>query len=270
MSLIGSLEEIKLADVLRLFAQGKKTGRLTVTAEEDQTTVRFQRGVVVQAHASNGRFDGDDAVLDLFGWKSGQLTFIPEDKTVTPNVRRSVDQLILEGLRVGDSLHRMHELIPSERAVFQMGPVAAAEDKKLTLGVQEWRLLRWLDGSRDVRELAEASKQPKGEVMRMLFELAEAGFLERVEPQKSLRAQPQGLFGRDSAEMDVRIEDEWRKLARFGRGVLRVEVRSGNGRSTTLGATFKSGLMHDVHLPRNVLTELGLREGEDVQVKPVA
>lgn len=43
MSLLGSLEDIKLADVLRLFAEGKKSGRLTVTADEQQTTLRFHK-----------------------------------------------------------------------------------------------------------------------------------------------------------------------------------------------------------------------------------
>jgi hypothetical protein len=269
MSLIGSLEDSKLADVLRLFAEGKKTGRLTVTDDEDQTTVRFQRGVIFHANASNGRFAGDEAILDLFGWKAGQLTFIPEEKSVTPNVQRDVDQLILEGLRVGDALHRLHELIPSERVVFQMGAGPADTAAKLSLGSREWRLLRLLDGSRDVRELVEASKLPKGELMRILFEMAEAGFLERVEPQKSLRVQAQGLFGKDVAEMDARVEEEWRKLVRFGRGVLRVEVRSAAGRAVTLGAAFKSGLLRDVHLPRNVIADLGFKEGDDAQVKPV-
>lgn len=269
MSLIGSLEEIKLADVLRLFAQGKKTGRLIVTAEEDQTTLRLQRGAVVHAHSSNGRFDGEEAVLDLFGWRTGQLTFIPEEKSVTPNIQRGVDQLILEGLRIGETLHRMHELIPSDRVFFQMGPGPAAEGSR-SIGAREWRVLRLLDGTRDLRELAETLKQPKGELMRVVFEMAEAGLLERVEPQKSLRVHPQGLFGKEVAEMDVRVEDEWRKIQRFGRGILRVEVRSGIGRVVALGASFKSGLLRDVHLPRNVIADLGLHEGEDVQVKPLA
>jgi hypothetical protein len=269
MSLIGNLEEIKIADVLRLFASGRKTGRLTVTAEEDQTTLRFQRGVVVHAHASQGRLTGEDAVLDLFGWKAGQLTFIPEEKTVTPNVTRGVDQLVLDGLRLGDVFHRMNEAIPSDRAVFQMSGGPADEEKRLALGARDWRVLRLCDGSREVREVAEASKVARTEVMRLLFEAMEAGFVERVEPQKGLRAQAQGLFGKEQAEIDPRLDEEWRRLLHFARGVRRVEVRSGPGRSAALPAVFKAGLVREVHLPRNVFTELGLREGEDVSVKPV-
>jgi DNA-binding MarR family transcriptional regulator len=269
MSLIGNLEEIKIADVLRLFAQGKKTGRLTVTDAEEQTTLRFQKGVVVHANASHGRLAGEDAVLDLFGWKAGQLTFIPEEKSVTPNVTRGVDQLVLDGLRLGDVFHRMNEAIPSDRAVFQMGAGPADEEKRLAIGSRDWRVLRLCDGSRDVRELAESTRLPRNDVMRIVFEALEAGFLERVEAQRGLRVQVLGLFGKEQAEIDPRLEDEWRRLLHFGRGVKRVEVRSGPGRSAALPAVFKAGLVREIHLPRNVFAELGLREGEDVSVKPV-
>jgi len=269
MSLIGNLEEIKIADVLRLFAQGHKSGRLMVTDDEEQTTLRFQKGAVVHANASHGRLSGEDAVLDLFGWKAGQLTFIPEESSVTPNVQSSVDQLLLDGTRMGDAFHRMNEAISSDRVVFQMSGGPAEEDKRLSLAARDWRVLRLCDGSRELRELVDAAKLPRNDVVRALFEALEAGFLEKVEPQKGLRAQAQGLFGKDVAELDLRIEEEWRNLLHFGRGVHRVEVRSGPGRSATLGATFRSGLIREVHLPRNVFAELGLRDGEDVQVKPV-
>lgn len=269
MSLIGNLEETKIAHVLRVFAQGHKSGRLMVTDDEEQTTLRFQKGAIVHAHASHGRLSGEDAVLDLFGWKAGQLTFVPEESSVTPNVQRDVDQLVLDGMRLGEVFHRMHEAIPSDRAVFQMSGGPAEEGKRLSIGSRDWRVLRLCDGSRDVRELVDAVKLPRNDVARALFEALEAGFLERVDSQKGLRAQAQGLFGKDIAELDVRIEEEWRKLLHFGRGVHRVEVRSGPGRSATLGAAFRAGLIREVHLPRSVFGELGLRDGEDVQVKPV-
>lgn len=268
MSLLGSLEDIKLADVLRLFAQGKKSGRLMVTGDERQTTLRFEKGGVVHARSANGRLEGEDAVLDLFGWRAGQMTFVAEEKTVTPNVRRGIDQLILEGVRSGEAFHRMNVLIPDDRVVFQMA--SPGEDAApLEIAAKDWRVLRLVDGARDLHQILEATRLPRGEVVRTLFELSERGYLERVEPAKSLRAVAQGLFGKDGAELDARHEDEWRRLLRFGNGVLRVEVRGNGGRSATLPASFKGGLLRDVQLPRSVLGELGVREGEDVLVKPV-
>jgi hypothetical protein len=267
MSLIGTIGEVKVADVVRLFAASRKTGLLTVAGPGRQALVRFFRGSVV--HAASGRLQGDDAVLDLFGWKEGQLTFVPEERVVPPNVTRSVDDLILEGLRVGDALHRRNTLVPSERVVFQMAEGPADDAPAYPLTGAAWRLLLVLDGVRDVREVAEAARLPREEVVRLLFEMAEAGFLERIEPHRSLRVQAHGLFGKDVAEIDEKIEGEWKKLRRFAGGVRRVEVRSGAGKTAALDAAFRAGVQREIHLPRAALAELGLREGEDVHVRPI-
>jgi len=267
MSLIGNLSDIAIGDVLRLFAASGKTGLLTASAAGRQTLIRLQQGGVV--HATAGRLQGDDAVLDLFGWKEGQLTFVPEEKVLDSNVTLGVDVLIMEGLRVGESFHRMNQLVPHDRVVFQAARGPDGE-KRFLIGLTEWTVLRHVDGIRDVRDLTDASELPRPEVQRILYELTEAGFLEPVEAQKTLRAQPQGRFAKDSAEVDERLEQEWRGMARFARGILRVEVRNFARKGRHLSVSFRSGLGREVFLPRAVFAELGLREGEDVFVRPVA
>jgi hypothetical protein len=264
MSLIGKLNEVKLADVLRLFAASGKTGLLTVSAPGRETLVRLEKGTIV--HAVSGRLQGDDAVLDLFGWGDGQLTFVPEPKTVDPNITRSVDALIEDGVHQGALVHRMNELVSSDRLVFQMA-AHPPEGAIVTLGTTEWTVVRLLDGIRDVREVLESSGLARGEVVRTLFALTEAGFLEPVELVRTLRTQALGRFGKDAAEIDAGIEPEWKKSARFAEGVLRVEVRAGR-RSALVGVAFRSGLGRAIHLPRATLAELGIREGEEVSVRP--
>jgi DNA-binding MarR family transcriptional regulator len=268
MSLIGNLSDVALADVLRLFAASGKTGLLTASGPGSrQTLIRLNRGTIV--HATAGRLQGDDAILDLFGWKEGQLAFVPEEKSIEPNVTLGVDVLILEGVRTGDAFHRMNELIPHDRVVFQTAPGPAA-DKQYLLGAREWSVLRAVDGVRDVRDLQEASGRERPDVARILFELAEAGFLEPVDAQKTLRAQLPGRFARETAEVDDRLEQEWRLMTRFLDGIARVEVRNFSRKARRLPVAFRSGLGRDIVLPRSIFSELGLREGEDVHVRPVA
>lgn len=268
MSLIGTLDEIKLADVLRLFASGRKTGVLKASTGERQALLNLRDGHVV--HAESGRLLGEEAVFDLFGWQEGQLTFVPVEQPVAPNVDRDIESLIEEAQRVGASFHRRRNLIPSDRMCFQMGPPPAAPDARVAVGPTEWAVLRCLDGLRDVRELVEATGLSRESVLDVLCALLDAGFLERVEPSRALRVQSQGVFGKDEAGLDERVEQEWLKLARFGDGILRIEVRSRTGRRQTLPVSFRQGLFRDVHLPRAVLTSLGVREGDDVTVRPVA
>ena len=268
MSLIGDLAELKIADVLQLFAAGKKSGRLTVSAEQEQTVLRFQRGALVEARGTGGRLLGDEAVLDLFGWVSGQLTFIPGERTAASNVGRSLDELIREGLRVGTAFHKMNEAIPSDRVIFHTteGPT---DGTRLSLGASEWRVVRLVDGVRDVKEIVEASGLARPDVVRILFELGEAGFLTRSDPQRALRAVAHGLFGRRQADLDPRVMAEWRKMPRFMRAILRVEVRSAAGRRVALTPNSRVNIGFEVHLPRAALTELQIKEGDDVQVRPV-
>lgn len=266
MSLIGTLSEIKLADVLRLFASSKKTGLLTASSPGRQTLIRFQKGVVV--HASAGRLQGDDAVLDVFGWSEGQLTFVPEEKVVTPNVAHGVDVLVLEGEREGGVFHRMNELIPTDRVSFQLSQ-PTSEGAECSFRPPQWKVLRMVDGVRDVRDLVDGSELPRNDVLRLLFDLTEAGFLEKVDSQKTLRAQVQGRFGKgEAAEVDERLRQDWVRLTRFPRGVLSIEVRTFARRGSVLPVAFRAGLGRDVHLPRAVFAEIGLREGEDVFVRP--
>jgi hypothetical protein len=268
MSLIGTLDEVKIADVLRLFGAGKKSGRLTVSSEEEQAVLHLQKGVIVHAHASGGGLQGDDAVVDLFGWTEGQLTFVPEEGPVVANVTRGVDQLILDGLRSGVQLHNIRLAIPSDEAVFQMGTGPADPEARLELNAAEWRLLRLVDGSRDVAELVVRSTLARGAVTQMLFRLIQAGLLEPAAVARSLRAH--ALPREAQAELDQKLDLEWRRLQRFERGVKAVVVRCDGRPPAYAAVAFRPDLGRDIHLPRQAFAELGLREGDDVRVRPVA
>lgn len=269
MSLIGSLEEVKIGDVLRLLASGRKSGALTVERGAGPPAVlHFQKGALV--HASCGSLAGEHVVLQLFGWRDGQMSFVPDDRPVPNNINRAVEALIADGLRLGETLHKVFVLIPSDKAVFQWGSGPADESATLPVGRSEWRVLRLVDGLRDAREVVAHAGLPRDQALKVLADFLEAGFLEKVELVHSLRVQAQGMFGKDTAELDSRLEAEWRRIQRFAEGVARVEVRTLKGRAHTFAASFRSGLYKDVALPRQALAELGLSERDEVFVRPVA
>lgn len=269
MALIGSLADLKIADVLRMFAVGKKTGLLAITAGGGrQAQVRVQKGLPV--HASAGRLQGDDALLDLFGWKEGQLEFTPDDRVVAPNVTRSLDALVSEGEKGGERFHRINELVPNDRVTFRLGggPPAGTE---FPLNAAAFAVLRLVDGTRELREIVERSGRSRSEVVGLLFDMSEARLVERWDAARLLRAQPQGRSGKpDGAELEERLLDEWMKLPRFEHGVHRVEVRTATRKGVVLLASFRPGIFRDVLLPRSAISDLGLHEGEDVSVRPVA
>jgi len=272
MSLIGTLDEIRLADVLRLFAGGRKSGVLTVADGAHQALLRFDKGGLV--HATAGRLHGEEAVLDVFGWKRGQLSFVPEERPVAPNLAKDVEVLIAEGLKAGDAFHRIRELVPSDRVVFELaeGPAAGAT---WPIARAAWELVRLADGVADVGEMVAELGRPRGEVVQQLFELVEAGLLRRVDVVRMLRVaakgvSARGLLGAEAAEVDERFDDDWRQLRRFENGVLRIEVRTSAGRVAPVGVTFRAGRVREILLPRALAAELGLKDGDEVAVRPIA
>ncbi len=268
MSLIGSLDEVKIADVLRLFASGRKSGTLTIERSAGPAAqLHVHQGALV--HASCGALAGEHVVLQLFGWRQGQMTFTPDDRPVPPNVTRAVDVLIVDGLKSGAQLHRIQALIPSDRAVFQWGPGPEDETVALSVSRKQWRLLQKLDGLRDVREVVAACGLPRDEALDVLSEWIEAGFVEKIELQKSLRVQAQGLFGKDTAELDAQHGEDWRRIQRFSAGVTRIELRTLTGKHHTFTPSFRGGLQRDIQLSRQALSDLGLQDREEVFVKPI-
>jgi len=185
MSLIGTLEDARIGDVLRVFSTGRKSGVLTVADSGRQVLLRFQRGALV--HAAAGRLIGDEAVIDLFGWKSGQIAFVPDDRTVPPNVTRDVDALIVEGQRSGEAFHRVNELVSSDHVVFRLGPGPGDPSRRHPMGAAEWQVIRLLDGTRGVGDVVAQSGMPRADVARILFELSEARFVERTGPERVTR-----------------------------------------------------------------------------------
>lgn len=277
MALIGDLAETKVGDVLSLFARGGRSGILRVRHEAREAQLWFHEGALV--HASAGSLLGDDAVLDVFGWESGTLEFTPGDSPAAPNVTRSVDALIEVGGRVGPTLHRVRELIPTDHVVFQPADGPVDPGVRYDIGHNEWRVLRALDGVRSVREVVQATHLARGEVVRILYEMTEAGFLERVDLLKTLRTRMMPPFSHfslvapgaetdDVVELDEALDHEWRRAARFAKGIERVSVRTLAGKSLDFHVSFRSGLEHVVQLPRAAFGRLGIREGDEVTIRP--
>ncbi len=268
MSELGNLQEVKIAEVLRVLVTGKKTGLVTIQDGAKQGHLQLEKGALV--YSSAGRLQGREAVLDIFGWKSGQVSFVAGDPAYPANLSEATPALLEEGERVGETFHRMQEVLTSDRLVFQWGAGPSDEAKRLSVGGLEWRVLRAVDGIRDVREVVELAHVPRADALRVLFEFIEAGFIERAEIPKALKVQAQGLFGKEAAEVDERNVLDWRKNPRFAHGVFRVDVRTASGSHQGLPVLAKPGLGREISLPRPTLNELGVHDGDEVFVRPIA
>jgi tetratricopeptide (TPR) repeat protein len=126
------------------------------------------------------RIQIEEAVFFLFTWSEGSFHFESDVRAASQDFLVSInpESLLLEGARRVDEWSVIEKKIPSFDLIFAVDRERlAASDITLT-GEQE-RLLKLLDGVRDVRRIIEDSGLVEFEVGKALYGLITAGFLHR-------------------------------------------------------------------------------------------
>ncbi len=150
MKLQGSLAELKLPDILQLANMSQETGIIEFRNNEGVTgKVVLKEGEVI--HARVGDLSGDEAVFEIAIWFDGAFRFVPLDKEYSQNVRGNLTSLLMESARRLDEWRVLSRKIPS----FSYFPVISEEsNEKKTLNTAEWDILRYIDGSKNIRDIA--------------------------------------------------------------------------------------------------------------------
>jgi CheY-like chemotaxis protein len=100
----GSLREMSLADVLQLLSNGRKSGRLQITADGLQGEIGFAEGHIFEA--TFGQLAGEEAVYAMLALEDGDFAL---DTTYMPRrnlVNVGAESLLLEGMRRMDEQRR--------------------------------------------------------------------------------------------------------------------------------------------------------------------
>lgn len=146
----------------------------------------LRRGAVrADALERQARLQVEEAVLELFTWTQGTFSFEPEVRVDLPESPLSLDAsgLLMEGARRTDERARIAQRIPGPDAVFacaaHVADLAAAA-ASLELSAAEKRVVPFVDGVRDVAQLADAAGVVEFDAMRAVFALAEEGLVAHV------------------------------------------------------------------------------------------
>jgi uncharacterized protein DUF4388 len=121
------------------------------------------------------------AVFELLSWRDGFFSF--EEKTrsdLSRNGRVSlrVEALLMESARRLDEWSRIADRIPDAHAVPAFAETDGGEQSRLELLADEWEVLVLIDGTRDIRAIAESLSRPPFEVAKVLFGLATTGVVD--------------------------------------------------------------------------------------------
>jgi len=179
---LGDLSQVKLFDILKPLLMGKKTGRLSFKGRESGE-IYLEMGNIV--HAKTPDASGEYSFFSIMGWKMGRITFEPDEPTPERTIPIPSEQLLLNWSSKKMEWERIRELIPSNKAVFRLSLQKDGENKNIS--ADQWNTLALSNGMRTISEVAKTLGWDELKTVRTIYQLIQAGLLERAEVQKPLR-----------------------------------------------------------------------------------
>jgi hypothetical protein len=112
-----------------------------------------------------------EVIYDAFVWKSGEFSFYEGIDLPPDAVTISIDlsNLIMEGARRIDEWAECLRLLPDSSVIFHV--VVDPEAEKITLSLDEWRILFLINGQRTLEELCRATESEAFQVYRLVYGL---------------------------------------------------------------------------------------------------
>ncbi len=135
-----------------------------------------------------------EIIYDSFVWPGGTFAFI--DDTVLPpyavTIAIDLSNLIMEGARRIEEWEECERLLPDNTVVFKV--VSNPDAEKITLSLDEWKILFLINGRRKLGELALAADEEPLHVYRVIYGLFGNKLIEPVthtpSPDDTSRTKP--------------------------------------------------------------------------------
>jgi CheY-like chemotaxis protein len=103
-SVRGTLAQMSVVDLLQTLDIGRKSCRLTISREGQQSEMDFESGQLL--HATCGELSGEAAVYAVVAWAEGTFQIDFEQSECTRTITHSTQSVLLEALRRFDEAER--------------------------------------------------------------------------------------------------------------------------------------------------------------------
>ncbi len=143
--------------------------------------IAVQQGVLTEEQLHDFlKIQVSEILFDAFVWKDGSFNFTDEMALPPYATTISVDltNLIMEGARRIEEWEQCMHLLPDSSAVFRV--VSSPEAEKITLSLDEWKVLFLINGQRTLDDLCRESDD-SFHVYRVVYGLLSNKLIEEVE-----------------------------------------------------------------------------------------
>lgn len=166
MAFQGSLKELPLPDIIQLVSVSGKTGKFTLTRDQDRGFIYLKNGQMV--HAAVGDLVGEEAIYALAIWNQGEFQFSPGEEPDRQTITKSNTNLLMEAARRLDEWRVLSKKIPS---VDHVPELLARENRheQVTLNPHEWMLVTRIDGQRSIAEIGRTLNISSFDVAKILY-----------------------------------------------------------------------------------------------------
>jgi hypothetical protein len=125
------------------------------------------------------KIQASEIVYDAFVWHGGAFAFTHDMTLPSYAVTIAIDlpNLIMEGARRIEQWEQCVRLLPDKNVVFRV--VSAPRDEKITLTVDEWKILFLINGQRTLEELCHDADEPLP-IYRVVYGLYANKLIEKV------------------------------------------------------------------------------------------
>ncbi len=141
--------------------------------------IALQKGVLNQAQLDDFlKVQVSEVIYDAFVWKTGGFAFFDDLDLPPQAVTISIDlsNLIMEGARRIDEWEECLRLLPDSSVVFRVA--TDPESEKITLSLDEWKILFLINGQRTLEELCRDIETDAFQVYRVVYGLLANSLIE--------------------------------------------------------------------------------------------
>src|SRR5437867_2210282 len=166
MAFQGSLKELPLPDIIQLVSVSGKTGKFTLTRENDHGFIFLKNGQMV--HALVGDLIGEEAIYSLAIWNQGEFQFDPGEEADRQTITKSNTNLLMEAARRLDEWRVLSKKIPSVEYVPEL-LTRENRHEQITLNPQEWVIITRIDGRRSIIDIGRTLNISSFYVAKILY-----------------------------------------------------------------------------------------------------
>ncbi len=178
----GSLEEVKLPDIIQLMSVSSKTGCFVIENDKITGRIYLENGQIV--HAFIGEVVGEEAIYSLAIWDRGNFRFLLGDEPPVKTVTKRNTNILMEVARKLEEWRVLKKKIPSLDLVPELESLGS---KKVSFNTQEWHVLSRINGVNSINQIAGMTQMAAIDVAKLIYGLVASGL---VHLRQSPKAQP--------------------------------------------------------------------------------